>query len=493
MKTDLGKAILKGGIILTLSRLLNRLFSLIRIFTIARWIGPESMGIFSVASLILATIEQVSASGFPHSLIQKQGDISRFIPPVRTFQAIRGVFIGLLLFTSSSFIANFFNSPESSSIIKIISLVPIINGFEPLFFILSQKELKFEKIVILQISASIIGLLVGLFCAYLDPSPWCLIWSVLSVSLSTTIGAHILSSRANIGFTLNFKPLIEILPFGLWMLVISISALIYTKLGDWIIGSFLDVTSLAIYQMAFLICTIATYEIGSVISQLSFPVFSKIQDNINKLQNAFVKSFCIVSIMTIPTAALLSFTSYDIVLISLGSDWLDVAPLIPFLSIWGICSLFAGPQSALFKAIGEVKIWALTVIFMSLILLIGIIPMVNLYGTKGVCILIAVVGLFMQFIRYYYISNFLNLSYFNVIKHLVLPIVSVIITFSFTHYIINYLFINSLHLRLIVTAFIFLTIYFSTTFLLMIKFDPLLYNEILKRFKIRNVFINADS
>ena len=202
-----------------------------------------------------------------------------------------------------------------------------------LFFYSIAKELKFEKIVILQISASI-GLLVGLFCAYLDPSPWCLIWSVLNVSLTTTIGAHILSTRANIGFTLNFKPLIEILPFGLWMLVISISALIYTKLGDWIIGSFLDVTSLAIYQMAFLIYTIATYEIGSVISQLSFPVFSKIQDNINELQNAFVKSFGIVSIMTIPTAALLSFTSYDIVLISLGSDWLDVAPLIPFLSIW---------------------------------------------------------------------------------------------------------------------------------------------------------------
>lgn len=410
-----------SGITLGSARLLYRSLDVVRILTIARWLGPDEMGVYAVATLIITALEQISQTGLHQALIQRQGDISSYLLPVRTIQALRGIALGLLVYVSAPVIAGFFNSPKSLEVLRIMALYPVITGFEPLAVTLWQRELQFTPMVLLNTTASIVSLLIGLVIALHRPSAWALVWASLSGVLVMTAGAHVLTRRAVLGFSLDWRPVKEISGFGFWIFMTGIVSYAFMKGGDWMIGSLLDIRTLALYQMAFLICTAATTEIGQVVTQISFPVFSLFQDDRVRLQTAFRNSFGLLSLITIGTAGLVCVCAPDGFRLVLGERWLPALQLIPWLAVWGICSMFSICIAGLFNALGKPKLWTQTVFLMAGFFVLGVYPMTRWLGGLGVAILMACIGLAMQALRYSMISRLIDLPLVKVFSHVAVP------------------------------------------------------------------------
>lgn len=425
-KRNLGRNILCSGAALMSSKLLSRTFDLIRLLTIARWLGPIEMGVYAVASLVLTALDQLSETGLKMALIQRQGDVTPYLLPVRTIQALRGLCLGLAVYISAPWVASFFNSPSSLTILKVIALLPIIRGLEPLYATIATKELNFKYVVILQSFSSLIGLLVGIITAYNKPDAWALVWASLSSSVINTVGAHLLSNRQSNSFSFNWKLLKDLRSFGFWIFINCIMSYIFIKGGDWLIGHLLDVKSLALYQMAFFLCTFIIAEIGNVVSQLTFPVFSKLQYDQPLLQQAFRQSFGFVSVISLALAGLMCVAAADFFALVLGQKWQSALPLIPWLSVWGVSSMFSSNISKLFHAMGHPKLWAYTVFCMTALMVSGIYPMVRWHGALGVAILLATIGVTMQFVRYRIVSHLLGLPTIKIASHVLLPSVACI-------------------------------------------------------------------
>jgi O-antigen/teichoic acid export membrane protein len=400
--------------------------------TIARWLGPQEMGVYAVATLALTALEQFSETGLRQALIQRQGDISSYKLPVRTVQAVRGIILGAIVFVTSPWIAAFFDSPKSQQILCTIAIIPVIRGLEPLFVTLAQKELRFAPIVVLQFLASIVGLAIGLIAACIRPDAWALVFSSLGVVVVMTVGGHLLSDRRDLGLSFDWRSLNDIRSFGFWIFVNSIFSYIFIRGGDWMIGRLLDVKALALYQMAFLICSVATTEIGGVVSQLSFPVFSHLQYDRERLQAAFRQTFGIVSIITLAMAGLVCACSPDFYRLVLGEKWLAALPLVLPLTIWSVCAMFAGILAGVYQSLGRPKLWTQTVFFMVCLLAAGIFPMTHWLGALGVAILMAFIGVLMQLVRYGIISRLLGLPFTKVLRHVVTPTVACIVSMVIT-------------------------------------------------------------
>lgn len=457
---SLGRTILRGGAALTVSRITSRGFDFIRILTIARWLGPQEMGLYAIVSLSLAAIEQFSETGLRQALIQRQGDISSYKLPVRTVQAVRGIILGVTVFVTSPWIAAFFNSPKSETILRTVAIIPVIRGLEPLFVTLAQRKLRFAPIVILQIVASIVGLATGLIAARIRPDAWALVFSSLSVAIVMTVGAHLLSDRQDLGFSLNWRPLQNVRSFGFWIFANSILAYAFIKGGDWMIGRVLDVKTLALYQMAFLISTAAMTEIGVMVYQLSYPLFSRLQDDRVRLKAVFRQAFGMVSVVTLAMAGLVSACSPDFYRLVLGEKWLGALPLVIPFAIWGVSSIFGNIFSGLFQALGRPKLWTQTVFFMAALLALGVVPMTYWLGALGVAILMAVIGGLMQLGSYGIISRLLGLSFAKVLSHVVIPTTACIVAVAITIRIRRLIPLVNPLTGLIVSAFSLLGTYF---------------------------------
>lgn len=421
---NLTNRILQGGIALGSARLLYRGLDIIRTLTIARWLGPEEMGVYAVASLAISALEYLSQTGFRHAIIQRPGDVSAYLLPARTIQALRGLLLGVLVFLSAPWMASFFQSPKSVDILRTMAILPVLVGLEPPAVTLWQRELHFNPLIALQTVAAAISLVVGLGIAYFYPNAWALVGASLSSLIVMTAGAHLLSNRAEIGFTWKWKPIRDIFRFGFWIFLTGIVSYLFTSGGDWVIGRLLDVRSLALYQMAFLIGTVATAEMGQVVAQLSFPVFSRLQNDRDRLRTAFRNSFGLVSLTTIGMAGMVCTCAPDGFRLVLGAQWLAALPLVPWLTVWGVCSMFASCIAGLFQALGKPDLWMRTVFGMVAMLALAIYPLTAWLGALGVAILMAGIGVIMQGVRYWLIGRMLDLKMTRVISHVAVPAVA---------------------------------------------------------------------
>ena len=421
LSPDLADRLLRGGLTLTAARLLTRGFDLARMLTIARWLGPDEMGVYAVASLALTALDQLSETGLRAALIQRPGDLSAYLLPVRTLQIARGLLLGGVVFLSAPWMAAFFDSPQSLAILRVMALLPVIKGFEPLFETLARKELRFAPVVALQTGASLVSLGVGLVMATLRPDAWALVLAGLSGTLVATLGAHLFSERRSLGVSFDWRPLRDLRRYGFLIFINCLLAYIFLRGGDWVIGRLLDVKALALYQMAFLICTTATTEIGGVVSQLAFPVFSLLQQDRDRLEKAFRQSFGMISVIALAMAGLVCVCSPDFFPLVLGNEWLAALPLVPWLAIWGVCSLFAGFMGGLFQALGRLKLWVQTVGGMTVLFAMGVIPLTTWQGARGVAILMAGIGVLMQLVRYGIIGRLLSQPWSTVFRQVFIP------------------------------------------------------------------------
>jgi O-antigen/teichoic acid export membrane protein len=208
-------------------------------------------------------------------------------------------------------------------------------------------------------------------------------------------------------------------------------AYVFIKGGDWLIGRLLDVKTLALYQMAFLISTTAATEIGMMVYQLCYPLFSRLQDDRARLQAALGHTFGLVSIVTFAMAGLLIACSPDFFRLVLGEKWLAALPFIVPFTIWGVCSIFGNVFSGLFQALGRPRLWTQTVFFMAALLAAGIFPMTHRLGALGVAILMAFIGALMQFTSSGILGRLLGIPFTKVLSHAAIPtaasIVSVVV------------------------------------------------------------------
>ena len=169
----------------------------------------------------------------------------------------------------------------------------------------------------------------------------------------------------------------------------------------------MNTTSLGLYDAAYKISSLPISEVADVFGRVVFPVFSKISGDITRLKKAFVQTFLSVLVLTIPFGLVFYFFPREIIVIVLGSNWLEAAPVLRVLSVLGIIRGLMGPVSALFLSLKKQEYVTYVTLAGVIGLMVTIIPLVKMYGIYGAGIA-AMIGAFASwpFAAYYLMKIF---------------------------------------------------------------------------------------
>ena len=435
---SLGKQIISGGITLSLARLATRALGVISALTVPRWLGPEEMGVFAVAMLALGVIDAFTESGFSSAFMQRKTDYEKYILPVRTFNAARGFALGFMIFLAAPYVADWMNAPRSESVLRVVALSPVFLGLMPMIWTLASKRLMFGYAAKFNICMTVVNLSITIPLAWYLKSVWALVWGGLLSSLVGVVVSTLLS-REGRGFTLDWRLLKDLRSFGFWIFLTSIASYLYINGGNWMIGRLLDVQILAVYTLAFKFSTMFTGEAAGIVNQMMFPVFAQIQDDLPRLRTGFRKSFGILAMIVIGVGSLFCVASRDYFTIVLGAKWAVHTALfnnlLPWLTLWGISSAFAGAQSGVFQALGKPNWWLCTVVIMCVFMLILLWPALQLWGAVGVAAVLGGVAATMQIVRYVMLARLLKLRVLQVMTHVVVPTVAGILSVTLATFI----------------------------------------------------------
>lgn len=363
-------------------RLVTRSMSFARVAILARLLTPSQFGIFGIASFFLALIEVFTETGVNIFLVQEKQKIDKYINSIWIVSIVRGIIISLVIFAFSPLVASFFKSSESLYLLHIISIVPIIRGFINPSIILFQKELTFHKEFYFRGIILVAETVITVLGVYLYRSPVALVWGLIaSAALEVVLSFLFISPRPTFAFDKSY--LLKVIYRGKWITVSTISNYLYQNLGDMVVARLLNTTQLGLYQMAYKISMLPITEVSDVIAKVTFPVYSKISNDVERLKKAFIKTLIMTILFSVPVVVVFLYFPDEIVYLLLGDKWLDVVPILQVLAYFGLARAFFSPASVLFLSLKRQDIVAKISILSLLILIITIVPFVARWGLVG--------------------------------------------------------------------------------------------------------------
>ena len=232
---------------------------------------------------------------------------------------------------------------------------------------------------------TVVDFTVAITAAILLRSVWALVFGLLAGNITRCIMSYIIEPyRPKLKFIKSQAK--ELFSFGKWVLGSTILIFLITQGDDIFAGKLLGATMLGFYQIAYRISNMPTTETSNVISRVSFPLYSKLQDNLSKLKDAYLKVLQLVTFISFPMAGLIFILAPEFTRLFLGEEWIPIVPVIKVLALAGLIRSLITTTIPLFRAIGRPKIetrWQMVRLF---VLIVLIYPLTITYGILGTSI-----------------------------------------------------------------------------------------------------------
>jgi len=124
-------------------------------------------------------------------------------------------------------------------------------------------------------------------------------------------------------------------------------------LDNLLVGKMLGVAALGIYALAFNLSNFMSDYIGSRVSRVLFPAYSKLQDNKDAVKRGFIKVLKTTNMINLPVTLVTFFLSAEIIHVVYGEKWLEVIPVLRILVWMGFFKTLLSSVHPLFMALNK--------------------------------------------------------------------------------------------------------------------------------------------
>lgn len=344
------------GVIWSLSqRFGTMIISFVSNVILARLLTPDDFGMIGMLMLFIAVANTFVDSGLGSALIQRK-EISQADKSTVFFA---NLFISLLiyviLFLASPWIADFYNMPFLKILCRVQSLVLVLQAFCVVQTSLLIKYMDFKKLAVCNLFGSSIGAIIGIILALNGAGVWSLAIKTISTTFFVTISLWFVSQwKPSLIFCKeSFKSLFG---FGGFILLSSLMMNVANNVQTLILGKLFPPYVLGNYTQARNLRNVASESLSSVIGQVLYPNFSKMQDDNKSIICALHRSTTVVSFVMSPLMLLCVLIAGPVFYLLFGEKWLNAVPYFQILCISGIFASLQDININVVKAKGKSKI-----------------------------------------------------------------------------------------------------------------------------------------
>lgn len=387
------KAIL-GVFTLTFRRLLLKIIDTVGVIYLARLLSQESFGIFGIISFVVFTfLSFFSDVGFGAALIQKKDVSDADLKTTFTVQQLLVTLLLVVAWASSPYIAHLYNLGEQGGwLIRVLSLSLFLTSFKTVPSILLERQLRFELLVIPELVETIAYNAIAVIMASRGFGVWSLVFAVLARAVLGAITLNLISPW-KIGWRLEKQSLHDLLHFGIPYQLNSVLALLKDNLTPTIIALWYGPAAVAYVNLAQNISS-RPLEIGTIVSRITFPTYSRIQDDKDRLKRWIEKSIHLMSTIYFPAIIGLIVTARPILefLYASKSDkWLPALPTLLWFLTAAIPVVITTTYTNAIYATGHPKVvLALMTLYTALTWGLGL-PLIHYFGFVGIAITVFII------------------------------------------------------------------------------------------------------
>lgn len=237
--------------------------------------------------------------------------------------------------------------------------------------------------MILDLTADFAGFIAAISLAFWLKNVWALVLGSIVWGIVKCLGSfelHLYRPRIRWDWPMTKS----LLNFGKHIFWITLMTFIITFGDDAIVGKLLGLTMLGFYTMAYNIANIPVHSLTGIIGKISFPAYSKLQNEPERLKEAFGKVFEAVMIILLPLIGLIFLLAQDFTLVCLGEKWLPMVPALKILCLFGLFRGLSNVFAALHLAVNRPNIQSRNKTIELVVFLALVYPLTLKWGLVGV-------------------------------------------------------------------------------------------------------------
>ena len=302
---------------------------------LARLLGAEAFGLVALASVYISFMSLFIDQGFSQAIVQRKDLTKEHLDTAFWTSLIISFFLTVCSIGLSGFIASFFDEPQLSKILSFLSVNFLISGLRSVQSALITRNLQFRILAFRSLLATAVSGTLGVALAFLGYGVWSLVWKEIVFNI---VGLFLLwfASDWRPSFKLSVKHFKELFLFGINIAGFNLLTFLNRRSDNLLIGFYLGSTVLGYYTVAYRLFEIVNQVITNTMGQIALPIFSRMQEDRNKLRRAFYTGTQFSSILAVPSFIGITIFSPEIVNLSLGADWQASIPVIRILTFIGI-------------------------------------------------------------------------------------------------------------------------------------------------------------
>lgn len=306
---------------------------------IARILVPENYTVLAIISIFTSLATKVLTHCLSMALIQQKDVDDEDCSSVVWMNMMVAALLYALLYFAAPWIAGFYEQPDITLGIRIMSLSLFFSAIGSVFHARLSRNMKFKKITIASLIAQWISAALGLVLAYYGYGVWALVWQQLSF--------EILSCAAQ-GFMCGWLPRIymrfsrlkRLFQYGWKILAANLLSNVFNDLTGLVLGKVFPGDALAYYNKGRQMPNMVSENLNDAVISALFPVFASHQDDLARERALVRKAIQVNAFVIFPVMAGFALVAEPLIGVLLTDKWLPAAPfMLPAAILWALYPL----------------------------------------------------------------------------------------------------------------------------------------------------------
>jgi len=372
------------------------LLGLVRSVIVARLLLAEDFGLFGMALTVVTGLGALTHIGLDLSVINTKfkddAELAKHLDTLWTVDLLRRLLLALGMLLMARPTAKFYGEARVFELLLVLSLLPLLQGFQNIGLMIHRKDVNFKKIVWLELITNLLTAIATIALVFWTRNVWAL---VLSQLVAAFIGV-VLSYAFH-----PYRPRLRLDPdsvrlalgFGKYAFVLGLLGYVMTMADNVLLGRLYSAAILGTYVIAYNLAVLPLHGVSNAIVNVTFPAYAEIAagaraedsngGDIARLERAFGRVFVASSTLLTFTTALLLLLGDEIVVFLYGSKWTAAGTILRILALLVFCKGHAILVSPLVVSVRGIAPDAKIKLFEAVVFLVVLYPLTSRYGALG--------------------------------------------------------------------------------------------------------------
>ncbi|MFC5969858.1 lipopolysaccharide biosynthesis protein [Halomarina salina] len=416
----------KGTVWVMSQNVFGRLLQLGMLAVLARLIGPSEIGLVGIALLVLSATKKFTEIGLEAAIIQQEADdVDHYLNTTWVLQVLRGVLIAAVLYVAAPFVADVFDEARATVLVRAIGLSPLLFGLTNPGIVYFQKNLEFHKDFVYKLSGEVGMVVIAVaYALFVEQTAWAYVVGYVAADAIRLVISYLIHP---------FRPGVEVdrdaardlIGYGKWITGSSVLYFLYSQGDDAFVAAFIGPAALAFYQYAYRFSNAPATELTQVVSSVLFPMFSKLQSDMDLLKETFLKSLRLTTFVALPMSCGIAIVAPSFVVAFLGEQWVEMVVPMQILTVYGLFRSLGKTWGPVWKATGRPDYHTKLSLVRVTLLAILIYPLTDAYGITGTALAVTSISLFPMIpLELYLIKNSIDVRYREIASEISYPLVA---------------------------------------------------------------------